>query len=452
MTNEVAHLDEGTLEVFPPAQPPSASARAMLREHAQMMNDAYQLARGICGDGKTGTGLMVPQRFRGKPEEAAAAMIYGAELGLNPLQAVQRVVPIHGMPTLESRTMVGLLKARGYKIRAVEQSDTSVTVEGVAPDGETASSTWTIDRAAQAGYVPIPVEGSRCRPTVDEDWVTVTKQWGNDKPKTSVVGNMKYITDPQTMLKAKAQAEVCRELAPDVLMGISYSREELESEDQRQFDRGERSAPARVSTKRVTEDEIFADEAPIPDHPGPATSTSDNPAKVFHADVTPGSPAGDVEDQGAEQAAPVDPSPAEQPAPATSTAGAKPEPAQVAEPPKKAPAKKASAKKAAPREVSKLRPGLEKRTFGLLGDAGLSSDEDRDGRIAVYRAILNRADIESTNDLSDVEVTQIGDQLYRWKTDGDLADEIAGILFEAARDAETTTTAPAVEPTIEGTE
>jgi hypothetical protein len=445
-TTEIAeqNQDAGTLAVFPPARAHSTHAVAMLHEHAEVYNTAWKLA------GQLVQTTMVPKRFADKQGDATAAILYGAELGLNPIQSLQRVIPIHGMPSLEARTMVGLLKAQGYKVRTTAQSDESVTVEGESPDGETYTSTWTIARAKQAGYVPTPAPGvTNPRPDEKNDWVTTSKTW-NGKTTISIAGNMKYITDPQTMLKAKAQAEVCRELAPDVLMGISYSREELESEDQRQFDRmDERGAvPARVQNAPVTVDEIFAEEVPVPD-PEPATSGSDNSAKDFQADVTPETPAGD-EDPGAEQPAPAEsPSPA---APATSNSSAEPEPGQVTEPPKKAPAKKTAAKKAAPREASKLRAPLEKRLFALLGDAGLSGSVDRDGRLAVYAAILNRDDITSTNDLTDVEVGTVCDQLYVWSQQNELDDQIGGILADAARDAEETAAAPAAAPTSEGTE
>ncbi|AYD84629.1 RecT-like ssDNA binding protein [Mycobacterium phage Paito] len=469
-SNEIDKIDPdaGTLEWLPPAQAPSAVSRAMLREHAQMMSDAYQLAKGICGDGRNGTGLMVPQRFRGKPEEAAAAMIYGSELGLNPLQAVQRVVPIHGMPTLEARTMVGLLKARGYKIRTVEQSDTSVTVEGVAPDGETASSTWTIERAKRAGYVPTPSSpDSKCRPDVEDDWVTVSKTW-DGKVKKSVVGNMKYITDPQAMLKAKAQSEVCRDLAPDVLMGISYTREDLESERQDQFeDRRPAAAPAR--TQRVTVDEIFAEEVPLSSDGtvdgNPPTAAQAAPEPAPEPD-THQAPAGDVtEDQGAGAPDPGEPSPAEQsdtvvkPAPApepdTAAAAAAVKKAAADAEAAKSTSKKVNAKRStAPaanpdKPKTRMRQALEKRLFALLGDAGLSGDKDRDGRLAVYRSILDDQSISSTDDLDDPAVGKVADQLYAWQQQNELDEQIAGILSDAAR-AESESAAPAADPTTEG--
>ena len=92
--------------------------------------------------------------------------------------------------------MVALLAKQGYLVETVESSDTSVTVRGTAPNGHEETSTWTIDRAAQAGYT----------------------------------SNALYKKIPEQMLYAKAATEVCRKIAPHVLMGIAYSTEELRLE------------------------------------------------------------------------------------------------------------------------------------------------------------------------------------------------------------------------------
>lgn len=256
---EIATLNESSLDLLPPARPASLEAKAMLLQHAEMMQTAHQLASAMVGT------TMVPKRFFRKADDATAAILYGAELGLTPIQSLQRVIAIHGMPSLEARTMVALLKPRGYKVRTVEQSDTSVTVVGRDLDGDEYTSTWTIERAHRAGYVPTPSsDESLRRPDVDEDWVTVTKVW-DGKAKVSVVGNMKYITDPQAMLKAKAQSEVCREIAPDVLIGISYTAEELESE---RWDNEPQRAPQREHSAPITVEEILGDPGAT-EHPAP---------------------------------------------------------------------------------------------------------------------------------------------------------------------------------------
>lgn len=161
-----------------------------LMRQAEAMSAAHKLATVLCNT------QMVPQTFRGKPDDGAAAILYGAELGLKPQQALQQVFVVHGQPAIYARTMVALLKGKGYKFETVESTDESVTVRGTAPSGEQETSTWTIDRAKKAGYT----------------------------------SNKKYQTDPQAMLYAKAASEVSRRLAPDVLLGIKYAAEDLELE------------------------------------------------------------------------------------------------------------------------------------------------------------------------------------------------------------------------------
>lgn len=399
---EIAHQDQdaGTLEVFPPARPRHSTAVAALHEHAEVYNTAWKLA------GQLVRTSLIPKRLFGKQADATAAILYGAELGLKPWQAVQRVIPIHGMPTLESRTMVGLLKQAGYKVRTVEQSDESVTVVGRDRDGDEYTATWTIARAKRAGYVPTPAPGvENPDPLNDDDWVTVEK-FGDGKRKVSVLGNMKYITDPQTMLKAKAQAEVCREMAPDVLMGLGYSKEDLESET---FD--DEPIPERAPANVVTEDEIFAEEVPLdrPVSTEDPTNPTDNPRPA------------------AEQPTSAQETPAAPPAPDTTEA-----PAADPERPK-----------------SRMRKALEKRLYGLLGDAGYADDANRDGKIALYRAILERPDVNSTDDLDDVAVGAVADKLYSWQQQNALVDEVEAIV--AAAVASETSAAPVADPT-EGNE
>ena len=163
---------------------------ADLMKQAEAMSAAHKLATVLCNT------AMVPATFRGKPDDGAAAILYGAEVGLKPQQALQQVFVVHGQPAIYARTMAALLKAKGYKFSTVESTDESVTVEGVSPRGEHESSTWTIQRAKTAGYT----------------------------------SNKKYQTDPQAMLYAKAVSEVARKLAPDVLLGIKYTAEDLELE------------------------------------------------------------------------------------------------------------------------------------------------------------------------------------------------------------------------------
>jgi hypothetical protein len=101
--------------------------------------------------------------------------------------------------------MVALVKAKGYRIQTIESTDESVTVVGVSPTGDQEQATWTLERARKAGYL----------------------------------SNKKYEQEPQAMLYAKAAAEVCRRLAPEVLLGIAYTVEDLDN------------APIKTTSERV---------------------------------------------------------------------------------------------------------------------------------------------------------------------------------------------------------
>ena len=186
MNQELATQNHGMIDT----PETSEDGLQLLMRQAEAMSSAHKLATVLCNT------AMVPQAFRGKPDDGAAAILYGAELGLKPQQALQQVFVVHGQPAIYARTMVALLKAKGYRFSTVESTDESVTVNVVAPNGEEETSTWTIERATKAGYVK----------------------------------NAKYKTDPQAMLYAKAASEVSRKIAPNVLLGIKYTVEDMELE------------------------------------------------------------------------------------------------------------------------------------------------------------------------------------------------------------------------------
>lgn len=407
-TTDLARAEDSSIELLPPSQPPAESARQMLMSHAEMMQTAYQLASKMVNTS------MVPTRFQGreKAEDATAAILYGAELGLNPIQSLQRIIPIHGMPSMEARTMVALLKSRGYRIRTASQSHTSVTVIGWDLEGEQYESTWTIERARLAGYVPEPVEGSLKRPHVKTDWAGEEKSGRNGKYYV-VAGNMKYITDPQAMLKAKAQSEICRDMAPDVLLGISYTSEELQSERWDDLQPPARPVRAKPPTT-TTVDEIFSAPAEAQD------------AEVV-AEPEPGRGDGNEQGDGAESSTGATPQgrPADQ-EPATESATT--------------PVDKVD-DSAEEKPKTTKRKAAEKRVFTLVGD--IAPPLERDDRIQMYRSICGRADITSTDDLNDTELKTIGDTLYAWSKDGQLNDKLRDLLnaadLAAAAEENTTT-------------
>lgn len=133
----------------------------------------------------------------------------------------------------------------------------------------------------------------------------------------------------------------------------------------------------------------------------------------------PEQPAADPEQSPAEPSQPTTesatdpaPAPAEPEAPAAETVPVQSTPQAEAEKARK----------------SQLRRALERRLFKLFNDSEVTEREDR---LIIYRFIVGREDIQSTDDLTDVEGTKVGDQLYRWQQKDELDQRITDILNSA---------------------
>ena len=156
---------------------------------AGAMTDAMTLAKGLAGT------AFVPTHFQGKPADTAVAIMKGAALGLDPVAALESIYVISGKPALYARTMVALTLSKGHEIWTESADANSVTVCGRRHGTEHVErSTWDTQRAQTAG---------------------LTK-------------NRQYSMHPEAMLYARAAADVCRRVAPDVLAGLSYGVEELQ--------------------------------------------------------------------------------------------------------------------------------------------------------------------------------------------------------------------------------
>lgn len=441
---------ESAIALLPPARMPGMGAITTLREHVGAMREAKFFAEGMCYT------EMVPTRFRGKPADGAAAILFGAEVGLSPIASLRSVIVIHGQPGLEARTMKALLKTKGFKFRTVEKTatrceiwawepDSPVVLDGngrrINPDEE---AVWTIEDCITEGWVPTPVAGSERRPNVKDDWVTVSRNG-----KTSVVGNMKYITSPKTMLIAKATAEVCRGIAPELLLGLPYSGEELEdwSDDDESYDEPVRREPRRArgtaglreraaaASGRAAAEEYIegvvvddeetpqksgsgaADVAPEPTATaGPAAATGDTAAAP---DPTPEPAVTITKEEGVTGE--------DLPGPSANTPDEPPaDEAQVA-------ASDTALKVDTPPEQqpddgdAKMSPATRKKgsdlMHALFGEAGLKAD-DRAERLAATAEIIAKRpgvtwrSVESSADLSNTELKWLVDTLRGAKSKG----------------------------------
>lgn len=153
-------------------------------------NATFDLAERICKS------PLLPDAYRNKPVDAAVAMIFGAEIGLPPMTALNRVVVISGKPTLDAQGMSALIRQAGHSLTG-EVSDTSATAIGRRKDtGDEMKVSFSLEDAKRAGLIR------------------------NGGPWTKFPGSMCW---------ARAVSQLARELFSDVLMGFSYVPEEMQA-------------------------------------------------------------------------------------------------------------------------------------------------------------------------------------------------------------------------------
>ncbi|MGA4726269.1 hypothetical protein ACPB67_02515 [Micromonospora taraxaci] len=187
MSNDIATRQDQHLNIPAGTEP----ATAQLVQWAQAAVAAGQFAEAVCNTSA------VPQAYKGRPQEAAAAILAGAEVGLSPMASLRAFDSINGTPAPKAMTLRAITLGLGHDVKVLESTPDRAVVAGRRkddPDWQT--STWTIERAQQMG-------------------LTSKSQWKQQ---------------PAAMLVARATAEVCRWIASDAIMGMPYTAEEIRDE------------------------------------------------------------------------------------------------------------------------------------------------------------------------------------------------------------------------------
>lgn len=209
---------------------PVGAQGAGLVTWARALSSAHQIATALCQT------AFVPKHFAGKPDEAAAALMLGEELGFSPVTALRSIFVIGGTPGMYARALVALAQSHGHEVWTEKDTPTNVTVCGRRRGSEHVErSVWTPERARRAGYT----------------------------------SNKKYESDPQAMLYARAASDVCRRIAADVLAGVPHSVEELELESPAATRRVSRAKPA---PEPVPEPELAPEPEPAAEAAEPAVA------------------------------------------------------------------------------------------------------------------------------------------------------------------------------------
>ena len=135
---------------------------------------------------------IIPYNLRGKPQDIFAILVYGSEIGLGAMTALQSMSVIQGKITLNAQTMLSIVRANvsdfsiSYEFEG-EGDDLKVTAYGQRNGGKDKyHSTWDFARASAMG----------------------------------LIGKDNYKKQRRQMFTWRATSDVCRFLAPECLNGL----------------------------------------------------------------------------------------------------------------------------------------------------------------------------------------------------------------------------------------
>lgn len=358
-------MTESNLPAIPDKTPPREIAVTDTDSWIDVARPVIALAERIADT------EFVPKGLRGSAPATAAAMLYGREIGLPPMTALNMTHVIEGKPGIEAEGMRALVYAAGHELEFVESTGAICTMRG--------------RRAGQ------------------ERWTSVT--WSTDMARAAgLLGKSNWKGYPRAMLVARATTDLCRMIFPDVIHGFRTVEElqdmtpEVRSETSEQPQTGR-----KVSRARKTAD------APAPALPAPAEAPAERPS--IAGPPLPG--------EDGYEPAPL--APPEQPA-----GGDKSEPegeaGEEAPPPAGADPAEGDASPPSPSTARGPRKASRPQLRMIEGSlTTLGVDEDRAERHLIAGALAGRA-VTSFNDLTSGDASKIIDSLARLDTKEALSD------------------------------
>jgi hypothetical protein len=201
------------------------------RSWVELMAPAIELAKAIAATD------FVPRAMRNSPAAISAAILYGDEIGIGPMQSLSKIAVIDGRPFIAAEAQRALVLAAGHSLWIESATNTSVT--------------W-------------------CGRRNGTDQVTKITWTDDDARRAHLDGKPNWRSYPRAMLSARASAELVRALFPDVIGGLGA----LEEQDDLDLPDGAGSNPALGAAPSGTQRRR---RAKVADSPAPPTAAASVP-------------------------------------------------------------------------------------------------------------------------------------------------------------------------------
>jgi hypothetical protein len=215
--------------------------------------DVVRLSEFICGT------TFVPQGLRGSAAATAATILYGREIGIPPITALQTMHVVNGKVGMAAELMRARVLAAGHDLEILEHTSALCRIRG----RRLGSQTWT------------------------------EVQWSMGDAQRAKLGGDAWTKYPRAMLLARASSELCTAMFPDVTKGMAA----LEALDDTAVPTEATAAPSASQRRLVTraarpqtpprEDSITALPTPPADPPVVATPHPQAPPLPGEDEDTP---------------------------------------------------------------------------------------------------------------------------------------------------------------------
>jgi hypothetical protein len=216
---EVANRTENTNGGKPAAPPVPVALTGPLSG----LDEAWRMAQALAQS------ALMPDTLRNKPSDVLVTVLYGRELDLGPMQALQSIHVIKGKPFISGQLWLALVRRAKHRAEVAgdEKSATCTITRG--DTGETHTETFTLDQARTA----------KLTGNADSNW-------------------SKY---PDRMLRWRAVANCARMICPEVALGFQTEGEEPEDATTAARPTLAQVAQDRTAAGEVHEAEVVDDDA-----------------------------------------------------------------------------------------------------------------------------------------------------------------------------------------------